>query len=183
MNDAARGDDPPPCNNYNTKYTNCTDTFGLVNAMQLSLWALGEFVRILLQIGIVCRSLIEVFPTLFPSTVTALSVSSTTNASVDLPWVFLSCLVSQYIPDVSRSVFGLLAAMQKRARESEEGRVGDAGAGSKSKSKKAKGAGSGSVGGTGVSASPKVLRHEAQLLYDIVRAEQNSSNNRSVHDP
>lgn len=72
----------------------------------------------------------------------------------------LSCLVLsflQYIPDVSRSVFGLLTAMQKRARDSEEGDVGGAGAGSKGKSKKAKVAGSGSVGGSAFSASPKVL--------------------------
>eukprot|EP00752_Nemacystus_decipiens_P009889 g8822.t1 len=64
-------------------------------------------------------------------------------------------VLTKYIPDVSRSVFGLLTAMQKRARESEEGGVGDAGAGSQSKSKKAKAAASGSVGGSAVSASPK----------------------------
>ena len=58
---------------------------------------------------------------------------------------------------MSRSVFGLLTAMQKRARDSEEGGAGDAGAGSKSKSKKAKMAESGSAGGSAISASPKVL--------------------------
>lgn len=50
-------------------------------------------------------------------------------------------LFLQYIPDVSRAVFGLLAAMQKRARESEE----DAGA-----SKRLKGSSSAMSG-------PKVL--------------------------
>lgn len=57
----------------------------------------------------------------------------------DLPSHPLPCLALfvfslQYIPDVSRAVFGLLTAMQKRARESEEEKGG---------SKKARGAGSG----------------------------------------
>lgn len=60
-----------------------------------------------------------------------------------------SFIFLQYIPDVSRAVFGLLTAMQKRARDSEEGNAGGA-------SKRAKGGGSGS-GGTTVSSASKVM--------------------------
>lgn len=31
-----------------------------------------------------------------------------------------TCTLAQYIPDVSRAVFGLLTAMQKRARDDDE---------------------------------------------------------------
>lgn len=51
-----------------------------------------------------------------------------------IPCLALFVFSLQYIPDVSRAVFGLLTAMQKRARESEEEKGG---------SKKARGAGSG----------------------------------------
>ncbi|CAM9373960.1 unnamed protein product, partial [Hapterophycus canaliculatus] len=55
-------------------------------------------------------------------------------------------VLTKYIPDVSRAVFGLLTAMQKRAREGEDGGEGGA-------SKRARGAGSGSGGPTHSAAS------------------------------
>lgn len=92
------------------------------------------------------------YPVLFPTRATVvISMPNISNISCCWP----PCLVLQYIPDVSRSVFGLLTAMQKRTRDGEEGGVEGAGAGSKSK--KAKGGGSGPMGATALSASPKVL--------------------------
>lgn len=54
-------------------------------------------------------------------------------------------------------MFGLLTAMQKRARDIKEGDEGGSGAGSKNKKAKGAGSGPGSLDGTAFSASPKVL--------------------------
>lgn len=61
----------------------------------------------------------------------------------------------QYIPDVSRAVFGLLTAMQKRARDTEEENDGEV-------SKRAKGGGSRSGGATMSSASK--VKHDSGIL-------------------